>query len=256
MANAVILKNPKTNEQIFPITDKTLVQGLSEQLNEKQERLISGTNIKTINNQSILGSGNITINSGNGTVTSYNDLSDKPNIPDENTISGWGFTKNQGTVTGIRLNGTNVTINNGVADLGNISTSTYNQVQSDWNEIDVSAASFIKNKPSIGDEFVNNKVTSLSNNSTDIQYPSAKCVYDALDGKQDVIDASHKIDYSLIDNVPTIPSVSGCEVTSNKVTAINAQSTDDQYPTAKCMYDKISSIENTLSSLETLLASI
>lgn len=31
-------------------------------LSEKQDKLISGTNIKTINNQSILGSGNITIN--------------------------------------------------------------------------------------------------------------------------------------------------------------------------------------------------
>lgn len=33
-------------------------------LNGKQDTLISGTNIKTINNQSILGSGNITIQGG------------------------------------------------------------------------------------------------------------------------------------------------------------------------------------------------
>lgn len=36
-------------------------------LNEgKQDALVSGTNIKTINNQSILGSGNITIEGGGG----------------------------------------------------------------------------------------------------------------------------------------------------------------------------------------------
>ena len=37
---------------------------------KKQETLVSGTNIKTINNQSLLGSGNITIQGGGGgTVT-------------------------------------------------------------------------------------------------------------------------------------------------------------------------------------------
>ena len=45
----------------------------------KQDTLVSGTNIKTINNQSLLGSGDITISGGG--VTSYNDLTDKPTIP-------------------------------------------------------------------------------------------------------------------------------------------------------------------------------
>lgn len=43
--------------------------------NSKQAALVSGTNIKTVNNQSLLGSGNISISGG---VTSYNDLTDKP----------------------------------------------------------------------------------------------------------------------------------------------------------------------------------
>lgn len=34
----------------------------------------------------------------------------------------------------------------------------------------------------VGDLFANNKVTSLTSESTDEQYPSAKCVYDALNG--------------------------------------------------------------------------
>ena len=38
-----------------------------------------------------------------------------------------------------------------------------------------------------GYEKTENKVTSLSNQSTDTQYPSAKCVYDELGGKQDTI---------------------------------------------------------------------
>lgn len=47
----------------------------------KQDTLVSGTNIKTINNQSILGEGNITIEGGGGTgTTDYSNLSNKPSI--------------------------------------------------------------------------------------------------------------------------------------------------------------------------------
>lgn len=51
-----------------------------------QEKLVSGTNIKTINNQSILGSGNINIQ-GSGGSSDYNDLSNKPSI-NSVTLSG------------------------------------------------------------------------------------------------------------------------------------------------------------------------
>ena len=37
------------------------------------------------------------------TSGSYNDLSNKPSIPTEATVSGWGFTKNAGTVTSVGL---------------------------------------------------------------------------------------------------------------------------------------------------------
>jgi len=40
-------------------------------LSGKQETLVSGTNIKTINNESLLGSGNITISGGGGTDTDF-----------------------------------------------------------------------------------------------------------------------------------------------------------------------------------------
>lgn len=55
--------------------------------NKKQNTLVSGTNIKTINNQSLLGSGNITISGGSG-----------------------------GSATDVQINGTSIT-NNGVADI-------------------------------------------------------------------------------------------------------------------------------------------
>ena len=164
---------------------------LNTRLNTKQDTLVSGTNIKTINNQSILGSGNITLTGGSGgggdinviesvkvngsaltpdankavnitavpaTIvtqdTAHRFVSDsekatwddkvsnvqadwnatsglaqilnKPTIPvavTESTVSGWGFTKNTGTVTGVKINGTTKNPTSGVVDLGTVITS-------------------------------------------------------------------------------------------------------------------------------------
>ena len=164
---------------------------LNTRLNTKQDTLVSGTNIKTINNQSILGSGNITLTGGSGgggdinviesvkvngsaltpdankavnitavpaTIvtqdTIHRFVSDsekttwdnkvsnvqadwnatsglaqilnKPTIPvavTESTVSGWGFTKNTGTVTGVKINGTTKNPTSGVVDLGTVITS-------------------------------------------------------------------------------------------------------------------------------------
>lgn len=60
---------------------------ITTKLGQKQDTLVSGTNIKTINNQSILGSGNISISGGGG-----------------------------GSATDVQINGTSIT-SNGVADI-------------------------------------------------------------------------------------------------------------------------------------------
>lgn len=59
------------------------------------------------------------------TSGSYNDLSDKPTIPDavtESTVSRWGFTKNTGTVTGVKVNGSTKNPSSGIVDLGTVIT--------------------------------------------------------------------------------------------------------------------------------------
>lgn len=56
------------------------------------------------------------------TTGSYNDLTDKPAIPDESTVSGWGFTKNTGTVTSVKINNASKNPVNGVIDLGTVIT--------------------------------------------------------------------------------------------------------------------------------------
>lgn len=102
-----------TNETdpTVPSIVKTITQADIINWNNKQDNLVSGSNIKTINNISLLGSGNLNIGgvnyiAGNGieiiedtinnTITSYNDLTDLPTIPtktselinDNNFING------------------------------------------------------------------------------------------------------------------------------------------------------------------------
>lgn len=84
-----------------------------------QETLISGTNIKTINNESLLGSGNITISGGSG--------------GEANVIEA------------VTFNGTPATITNKTAAI--TATIPAAQVQSDWNA--TSGMGVILNKPDI-----------------------------------------------------------------------------------------------------------
>jgi hypothetical protein len=87
-----------------------------------QETLVSGTNIKTINNNSLLGSGNITIQGGGGT-SDYSDLTNKPQI-NSVTLSGNKTTSDLGlgTITSVKMNGSTVATS-GEADLGTVITS-------------------------------------------------------------------------------------------------------------------------------------
>ena len=76
--------------------------------------------------QQIAGKMDKVILSAVATSGSYNDLKDKPTIPSavtENTVSGWGFTKNAGTVTGVKINGSTKSPSSGTVDIGNVVTS-------------------------------------------------------------------------------------------------------------------------------------
>lgn len=59
------------------------------------------------------------------TSGNYNDLSNKPTIPaavTDSTVGDWGYTKNAGTVTGVKVNGVTKNPSNGVVDLGEMLT--------------------------------------------------------------------------------------------------------------------------------------
>ena len=71
----------------IPQTDfERYIQIVREMLEDKQDTLVSGENIKTINNLSLLGSGNIDIQGGGGT-SDYTDLINQPKV-NGNTLIG------------------------------------------------------------------------------------------------------------------------------------------------------------------------
>lgn len=70
------LKDDVENSEEITPTDK---EQILNELANKQDTLVSGVNIKTINNETLLGEGNINITGGGGT-SDYEDLDNKPSI--------------------------------------------------------------------------------------------------------------------------------------------------------------------------------
>ena len=127
------------------VTNKTV------NITGKQDTLVSGTNIKTINNQSLLGSGNINVGGGGGS-SDYNDLTNKPQI-NGNTLSGNKTAANLGFATvatsGSYTDLTNTpsipTVNNGTLTIKRNGTqvTTFSANQSGNATADISVPSFV-----------------------------------------------------------------------------------------------------------------
>ena len=88
------------NKITTPPTTSELIGKVNELIDDKQDTLVSGTNIKTINNTSILGSGNIDIQGGGSSYTAGTGI-DITNdvISVNNTVVTTGTNQN---ITGIK----------------------------------------------------------------------------------------------------------------------------------------------------------
>lgn len=175
--DGLAVKNPNT---FYIITDATAgdlsnyytKQQTDTLLGGKQPTLVSGTNIKTINNESILGEGNLDIQGGGGSITVDTSLNNEStnaianNAVTNNTLSGGvesdialgviRFWKNNGQVALYRrfgfINGKPVMVNGTTGE-------------PHFQLVETSAVT-----------------TSVSSTSTDSQVPSAKALYDQLGG--------------------------------------------------------------------------
>jgi len=123
-----------------PVQNKVITNAV----NTKQDTLVSGTSIKTINNNSLLGSGNITIEGSSGT-SDYTALTNKPSI------------------NSIELSGNKTLSDLNIASVQSVTDEATARVSADLLKEDIS-----------------NKTTTLNASSTDTQYPSSKVVYDNL----------------------------------------------------------------------------
>ncbi len=221
-----------------------------------QEELVSGTNIKTINNISLLGSGNIDIQGGGGTQVQSNWA--------ETDTSSPAYIKNKPTIPAA-------------------------QVQADWNVTNTSSMAYIKNKPTIpvvtgkadkvsgavSGDFAgldaNGNLTDSGKKSSDFQATlvsgtNIKTInstsllgsgnvsvgtYSKPSGGIPKTDLASAVQTSLgkADTAVQPAAIANMEVTTNKVTSISAQSTDTQYPSAKCVYDLVGDIETLLAAI-------
>lgn len=149
-----ILKSVDGNP-LFPVTHESAVRDsngvtLQTKLSLKQDFLVSGENIKTINDTSLLGSGNITM--AGGII-----IDDNPESGSNNAVkSGGVFSALAGKQQAL-VSGSNIKTINGSSILGegNMILAT------DTSDCEKSV----------------NKVTTITGESTDTQYPSAHAVY-------------------------------------------------------------------------------
>ena len=125
--------------------NKANISTLQTEVEAKQDTLIAGTNISISNN----------------TISATDTTYDNATTSSAGLMSSTDKSKLDGISSGAEVN-----------------------VQANWNESDSTSDSYIKNKPTIPDttnmEVNTNKVTSISSASTNIQYPSAKAVYDYI----------------------------------------------------------------------------
>ena len=237
--------------------------------NNKQDVLISGENIKTINNESILGSGNINIEGGgSGGTSDYTHLTNKPSI------------------NNVTLNGNKSLNDLGIQPKGNYLTS----------ETDPTVPTYVKNITQANITSWNNKQNSISDLSTirsgasagatavqpsDLATVATSGSYNDLSNKPSEVTESTVSGWGFTKNTGTyskpstgIPKsdlsssvqtslgkadtalqehqdISGKEDKTNKVTALSSSSTDTQYPSAKCVYDLIGDVETILTTLTT-----
>ncbi len=143
-------------------------------------------------------------------------------------ISGMGYTRNIGTITGILMNGVSKG-NAGNIDLGNVQE----KIDADH-----------KLSADLIEDGENNKVINVKPD-----WNAASGAVDEIRNKPTLATVATSGSYNDLSNKPTIPDVSDMEVTTNKVTSLSSSSTHTQYPSAKCVYDLVGDIETLLAAI-------
>ena len=166
---------------------------------------------------------------------------------DELTVSGWGFTKNEGTVNSVKMNGNAVAIVDGAVDLGTVITAhqSLDGKQDKLNDTQLAAVNsgITSDKVSTYDGYaalINGKQGALNEtqlNAVNSGITAAKVSkYDnyesSINGKQDKITVSNKLSSDLVSGLGAAAS-KGVDAT------IEANSKSTNLPTSQAVESRI-----------------
>ena len=101
-----------TRKQLLDSIDR-----INTAINTKQETLISGTNIKTVNSNSILGSGNITV-SGSSSLSGLTDATTASTLANGTNVITWNWSGLSAGTKGLIFGGTDILVNGITVGLG------------------------------------------------------------------------------------------------------------------------------------------
>ena len=147
----------------------------------KQDTLVSGTNIKTINGETLLGEGNITIQGGGSSYTAgdgidiTNDVISVSGVSHNSLVDGTEMLL-KGDVTSVGQNYTNIVFNYYYG-------TSNNKTEIKLKPLKINGESALKTASSSISVIETSAITtSVTSSSTDSQVPSAKAVYDQFGG--------------------------------------------------------------------------
>jgi len=184
-------------------------------LNSKQDTLVSGTNIKTINGSSLLGSGDIEIGIDQTQYVtktqlgqmSYVTKSDLSDYVKSSSLSNVARTGNYNDLTNKPTFSTVATSGN-YNDLTNRPTIPAAQIQSNWTQTDTSAKDYIKNKPDLStkqDTLVSgtnlktiNNISLLGSGNIQITTGSGSSIAEVTQAQYDAMEQAGTLDPDII----------------------------------------------------------
>ena len=207
------LASVATTGSFNDLLDKPTIPTKTSELDNDSGFLTEHQPLKTINNESIVGTGNITIESFSG---DYNDLTNKPVIPTKTSelTNDSGFLTEQTLKT---INGESI-VGTGNIEIGGGSGT---QVQSDWAETNTESVSYIKNKPTLSivatsgsfndlldKPTIPTKTSELTNDSGFLtEYQPLKTINgESIVGTGNITIEGFSGDYNDLTNKPSIPT--------------------------------------------------
>ena len=184
---------------------------------------------------------NLVAGSSDGPLSCYYSEKAIPSAVTESTVSGWGFTKNTGTLTGVNFNGVDASVTNGVASITATLPNAIRIINID--DCNVPHGGDLTIYDDIDEFAQNDKYVVMKNDFNGItHWLSLAKHYTSNDTSSYVFSSplDSEGNYLWIDqdnHDSYIGGINQVELTSNKDTSISSASNNTMYPSSKAVYD-------------------